>query len=155
MNNKIQIKRQIIEYFKGYIDNRIKFHNELMDKEQTVTNMYKEAMESKHDTFKEEAQLRRDSHAAKVEYYLRLLSELLLINPDTVCNEVTFGAIVILNNELNLFIFASVLEEDIMIVEKYYIPINLNFPLRQTVVGKKAGETFHFHGNEIKIEDIF
>lgn len=155
MNDKIQIKRQITEYFKRYINNQIRFHSELMNKEQAIANMYKGAMESRHDTFKEEAQSRRDSHAAKVDYYLRLLSDLQLINPDKVYDKVTFGAIVILDNELNLFIFASIIEDDIMIFGKYYTPISLNSPLGQAVSGKKAGDTFEFQGKLIKIDDIF
>ncbi len=152
--NKSEIKKALIEFCRNFIEEKIDFHSKMMDEEQKTANMYKGAMESRYDTFKEEAQARKDGHAKKVDYFLKLQSELLSFNTE-LSDMAKPGSVVLLDSGINFFIFAYIVEDDVEIEGILYTPISLNSPIGNLLAGKRKGEKFIFNGKEIEILDVF
>jgi hypothetical protein len=152
--NKSEIKKALIEFCRNFIEEKIDFHSKMMDEEQKTANMYKGAMESRYDTFKEEAQARKDGHAKKVDYFLKLQSELLSFNTE-LSDMAKPGSVVFLDSGINFFIFAYIVEDDVEIEGILYTPISLNSPIGNLLAGKRKGEKFIFNGKEIEILDVF
>lgn len=152
---KIEIKKTLFDFCRKFLEEKMKFHSDMMEEEQKIANMYKGAMESRYDTFKEEAQARKDGHAKKVEYFLKLQSELLSIIPNSINEEVRPGSVVILSSGVNFYIFAFITEDDIEVGDLEITPISLSSPIGSIIAGKKAGDTFRFNGKIVEISDVF
>lgn len=153
--DKIEIKKALYDFCRNFLEEKMKFHSDMMEEEQKIANMYKGAMESRYDTFKEEAQARKDGHAKKVEYFLKMQSELLSFNPNLLNYDVRPGSVVILSSGINFYIFAFITEDDIEIGGFEITPVSLSSPIGSLIAGKKAGDTFSFNGKEVEISDVF
>jgi len=153
--DKIEIKKALYDFCRNFLEEKMKFHSDMMEEEQKIANMYKGAMESRYDTFKEEAQARKDGHAKKVEYFLKLQSDLLSINPNLLNDDVRPGSVVMLSNVINFYIFAYITEDDVEIDGIEFTPVSLSSPIGSLIAGKKAGDTFSFNGKDVIISDVF
>jgi len=157
-----KIKEQLIVICKASINTRIAFLRSAIAKTQEEANEYKGAMESRYDTFKEEAQYLKGGYEKHLE---TALSELSLLNQISPINlgSVQFGAIVKTlyrgkNGEIinvNYFIAASISNEPIEVQNEKYICISPPSPLSRALKGKEIGDLFVFRDKEIEIIEIF
>lgn len=148
-----QIKWTLIEYCKSEIKLRIALNEKLMKEEQEIANQYKGAMESRYDTFKEEAQARKDGYAMQIDNLLKLNSVLFLIDIKTP-KKAELGA-VIETNRMNYFIFYFLFDEPVTLDKKDYCIISLESPIGIALQNKKINDKFIFNGQEYQIKNIY
>jgi len=152
MTNK-EIKWRLIEICKNEIKLRIALNEKFMKEEQEIANQYKGAMESRYDTFKEEAQARKDAYAMQIDKLLKLNSELFLIKIDNP-EEAEYGAVVE-TNRMNYFIFYFLFDEPLKIDKKDYCIISLESPIGIALKNKKRNDKFTLNGKEYQILNIY
>jgi transcription elongation GreA/GreB family factor len=150
---KEEIKNKLFETCEAEISRQIAFSEEQMSREQKTANMYKGAMESRYDTFKEEAQARKDMNAMTVERLLKQKS-ILMSSRNSKCQAATPGAVVETQGD-NYFILFYLFEDGIELNGKEYFVISLESPVGTALRNKKTGDKFHINGREIEINDIY
>lgn len=150
---KSEIKSELIKICRAEINRLLTFYEERMEEEQKTANMYKGAMESRYDTFKEEVQERKNMHAVKADNLLRIKS-VILSSDNNEFSSVIPGAVVETSFE-NYFILSFLFYEPIIIDGKEFYTISLDSPIGKAITGKRQGETIIFNGNEITINDIY
>ena len=150
-----EIRNKVIDVCRAHIEERMSFYLKLMNDEQLIANSYKGAMESRYDTFKEEAQARKDNMAKQVDLYMSLNSHLQTISQNNAEDKVKYGAIVKLNNGFYYFFFANIFDDSIVFEEYDVTPISFNSPLGNAMRDRSMGEAVTFNGKEIIIDEIF
>ncbi|MBI4994010.1 GreA/GreB family elongation factor [Candidatus Wolfebacteria bacterium] len=150
--DKIEIKKKIIEFAKIELKKKIDFLNKIIDDEQKESASHKGRMESRYDTFKEEAQMRRDAYKKQLFDTQNLL---LIINeiPLKINKSIQIGSIIETNEKI-YFISIGVLGP-IKINKQDYVLISPESPIGQILLQKKCGDEFEFRGKKIKIKNIF
>ncbi len=151
--DKSEIKREIIFLCKSEIEKKIELHTKAMQDAQDTANKYKGAMESRYDTFKEEAQQRRDSHARQIDISLKQKSILMNLNNQLKTN-VEFGSVIETEDTL-YFICFFITEDNLSVHGKELITLREDTPLGQILMGKKAGEAVKFNSQTINILDLY
>jgi hypothetical protein len=150
---KQEIKNKLIEICKSEIQEKIKMNEKMMNEEQKTANQYKGAMESRYDTFKEEAQARKDAYAMQIDKLLKLNSILLSINSKT--PEKAEPGAVIETDRMNYFIFFYLFDEPVTVGNQEFCIISLESPVGIALKNKKINGTFIFNGNEFRILNIY
>lgn len=109
-------------------------------------------MESRYDTFKEEAQAERDNFKKQ---RFNVQNSLLIINeiPVEIIDVIKLGAI-IETDKNNYFVSVGILDA-IEIDNKKYLLISLGSPIGQALLNKKSGDEVEFRNQKIKIKNIF
>jgi len=149
---KIEIKNKIIEFSKIELGEKIDFLNRAINDAQKEAASHKGRMESRYDTFREEAQAKRDAYKKQLFDTQKLLSVINEISPK-INKEIQIGSIVE-TNENNYFISVGILDK-IEINKQKYSPISPESPIGQILLQKKIGEEFEFRERKIKIKNIF
>lgn len=150
-----ELRNKVIDVCKSHIEERITFYLKMMNDEQKIANSYKGAMESRYDTFKEEAQARKDNMAKQADMFMSLNSHLQTISQNDAEDKVKYGAIVKLSNGFYYFFFANIFDDSIVFDDYDVTPISFNSPLGNALRDKKTGETITFSNKNLKIEEIF
>lgn len=150
---KKEIKAEIINACKSEIEKQISFNEKQSGEEQKTANLYKGAMSSRHDTFKEEAQARKEIFNAKIINLLKLKSELRLLSNKT-CDSVVMGAIVETTSD-NYFIFCYLFDDNLEIGGREYSTISIDSPIGKALADKKVNEKITFNQKEFVITDIY
>ncbi len=150
--NKIEIKKKLIEFSKLELEKKIDFLKNAIDNAQKESASHKGRMESRYDTFKEEAQAAVSSYKKQLFDVRQLLS---FVNemPFEITDKIKLGSI-IETNKSNYFISVGILNE-ISINKKKYKLISVGSPIGQIFLQKKSGDEFEFRGRKIKINNIF
>jgi hypothetical protein len=146
-------KNQIIELCKKELEKRILIQTEAMKDAQETANKYKGAMESRYDTFKEEAQQRRDSHAKQIDILIRQKSALLNIGKK-INTKAEFGAVVETESEIYFMCF-YLFDDEIIYEGKELLTLREDTPLGAAFKGKEKGESVDFNGNNHIIKEIY
>lgn len=152
--NKQEIKNKLIKICEKELIEEMKTHEQAMEEAQLEANYHKGAMESRYDTFKEEAQEKKNSHAKKVAEIARLLSSLSSIREIKNQDSVIFGSVVAAE-PISYFIFSFIFSKPVEVDGKLFLPLNLLSPLGQSLANKKRGDEVSFNGKKIKILDIY
>lgn len=150
--NQIEIKKKIIELLRLELENKTDFLNNAIDDAQKEAASHKGRMESRYDTFKEEAQTKRDVYKKQlldIQKSLSVLNEM----PIKITGAVQFGS-VIETNENNYFISIGALDA-VNVDGLKYLSVSPESPLGQILLNKKSGDGFDFRGRKIKIKSIF
>jgi len=150
--NQIEIKKKIIELSKLELEEKIDFLKNAINSAQKEAASHKGRMESRYDTFREEAQAKRDDYKKQLLYIQKSLSILNEI-PIEVVNMVQLGSI-IETSENSYFISIGILDT-INVDRQKYLLISPESPIGQMFLGKKSGDEFEFRGKKIKINNIF
>ena len=153
MMEKLKIKKTLLEICKSEIQNQMLQQKQAMDDAQEEANAHKGAMESRYDTFKEEAQRKKDAHAKQYHQLMILDSALGNVTLDE-HNEVKFGSVVE-TEETNYFLFAYIFNDLIELNNKKFLSINLMSPLGKAMNGKKKGDKIVFNKKESTIIDVY
>ena len=151
--DRIEVKKALIQECNAELDRRIKGTRKAMDDAQAEANEHKGAMESRYDTFKEEAQALRDGFARQLKDYLDAQGVLAQI-PIRLCNIVEPGAIVVLD-EIAYFLSMGGLTSKIVIEGMGYLAVNPASPIGKALLGKKRGDVVQFRDRKLAIRDIF
>jgi hypothetical protein len=83
---------------------------------------------------------------------IKILDQLLSIDPDVACNKVTYGALVLLPSG---WFYISTGMGKLVIDDQECFAISLDSPLGQELKGKKAGDSFKFQQREQVILNIY
>ncbi len=150
--NQIEIKKKIIEFIRLELEKRIDFLKKVIDDAQKEAAAHKGRMESRYDTFKEEAQARRDAYKKQLFNIQKSLS-IINVMPIKINRRYSVGS-VIETNENNYFISIGALDT-ININGQKYLSISPGSPIGQIFSQKKTGDEFEFRGRKIKIKNIF
>lgn len=153
MNEKILIKKKLIDECKRILQEEVYHTKKAMDEAQEEANSHKGAMESRYDTFKEEAQYKAGAYAKKLIQLNQQLTQLNLMKLE-LHNEVKLGSIII-TPEKKYFVIGYLSAEPINIDGESFNLISLSSPLGQKLFNKKAGDVVFLNNKEIKIEQIF
>lgn len=137
--DRTQIKKELINRCRQRLQEEMSLIQKTMDEAQDDANAHKGAMESRYDTFKEEAQAKKDAYSRQVVEVNKLISLLMTIDPSRGLSQVSVGAIVETEKEV-FFISANIFNEPIVVGETLYTLISLNSPIGQKMRGKKAGD---------------
>ena len=151
---KIKIKEILVNTCKKELEKQLGTLKQAMEDAQSEANQHIGAMESRYDSFKEEAQARVSGFAKQIFEKRQLYPDIVKINPKIINESVSHGAVVITDVE-NYFISAFILNDSINIDGDDYFPISLNSPLGLAMEGKKAGESIEISSDIIKITDVF
>lgn len=152
--NKTDIRKELLNICKKDLQKRMEMHEKAMEEAQSDANAHKGAMESRYDTFKEEAQDRKNAHAKHLDSIMNLYSKLISISDAEFMGKADIGAIVAFE-DINYFLFSYIFEDPILIDSKEYVPISLTSPLGNAIRGKSKGEDVYFNNMKLNILDIF
>ncbi|MEK7553209.1 MAG: GreA/GreB family elongation factor [Patescibacteria group bacterium] len=150
--NQIEIKKKIIELSILELEKKMDFLKKAVDGAQKEAAAHKGRMESRYDTFREEAHAKRDDYKKQL---FNIQEILFVINkiPIKITNIAQLGSIIEIN-ESNYFISVGILN-NIGVDGKKYKLISPESPIGQIFLGKKPGDEFEFRGKKIKINNIF
>ena len=123
----------------------------LMMRKKEATS-HKGRMESRYDTFREEAQAKRDDYKKQLFNIQELLSVINKI-PIKIINIAQLGSI-IETSENSYFISIGILDA-INVDGQKYLLISPESPIGQMFLGKKSRDEFEFRSRKIKIKNIF
>ena len=149
------MKKEVIGIYRSELERQANIYKESMEYEQATANEHVGAMESRYDTFKEEAQDRKSALAKQLSNVLSLLSLLFHIksNPS---HKVEFGSIVFTNEEHKaFFMFPNVLENDQNISDWRIQAISPSSPIgKNQFLNKQVGDEIEFLKRKYRITGI-
>jgi transcription elongation GreA/GreB family factor len=150
---KLKIKQSLVKISKSEIQRQMSIQKQAMDDAQEEANAHKGAMESRYDSFKEEAQRKKDGHAQQYHQLMKLDSALgnVLIEE---YDEVKFGSVVE-TEQTNYFMFAYIFDEPLEVDGKKYLSINMLSPLGKAMNGQKKGSKITFNNKELTIVEVY
>jgi|TARA_B100000315_G_scaffold254737_1_gene296442 transcription elongation GreA/GreB family factor len=151
---KIKIKEILVNTCKKELQNQLNELKKAMDDAQFEANQHKGAMESRYDSFKEEAQARVSGFAKQIDTKMRVVPEITKISTKALNNSVVHGSVVKTDVE-NYFFSAYIVDNPINIDGEDYLPISINSPLGINAEGKKVGDSVKIGDDVIKIRDVF
>ena len=157
----MKIKYKIIKKLKEHFLEQMKLYKKVMDDAQEEANYHKGAMESRYDTFKEEAQMLKDALGGQYNNTIEILNSIISYEKNIdlkSCNEVVkVGSIIEIDREGEVeyyFIFPKVPYQEIELGDKKYICINNETPFAKAILNKEIGELLEFNGMNIEIVEI-
>lgn len=154
MTNKIETKKTLIDLCKKKLVEQMAVLKKAMDEAQEEANAHKGAMESRYDTFKEEAQSKKDAYSRQLMEKVKVMSFIASINPFRILNKAEIGAIVVTEKN-SFFISYHIFNDPIVIHNVAYILINAGSPLGKSFQDKKKGDVVTTLQGEIRILDIY
>ncbi len=152
--DKLFLKKAIIDQFREILTGQMVEQEEAMAEAQKEANSHKGAMESRYDSFKEEAQDKKNAHAKHLYSLMQLQSQLNSIKLK-ICDEIEQGAIVE-TDVLNFFVIASISSDTIKYDNKEYRPISMLSPIGAQLRGKKKGDKIRMpNGKLLTLADVY
>lgn len=150
---RIDIKKQLLATCKEKIIEQIATNKKAMEEAQREANSHIGAMESRYDTFKQEAQALRDGYAMEIQKCMDMQK---IINniPLELTDTVHVGA-VIETDGMNYFVAAHLFSEPLMLDSKKYMSISYSSPVCQSLAKRKKGDQVVVNGRTILIKDIY
>jgi transcription elongation GreA/GreB family factor len=148
------IKKELIRLCQEVLERDIKILNEAVDQAQEEANQHKGAMQSRYDTFKEEAQAKKNAYLRQLDEKGKILSIIKNIDAEKKPDKAELGAIV-MTSVGNFFLSAYIFDDPVGVLKKKYLPISTASPIGQLLLNKKRGEELAFNNRPLKILDIF
>jgi hypothetical protein len=131
----LQIKKQLLELVKKILHRKISDFKKAMDSAQHDANQHKGAMESRYDTFKEEAQALRDGFALQLQRTSDTLAAIEQIELKR-STGVDSGAIIVTSEE-SYFVSTGLIDEPLEVNGVQYECVSPTAPVIQKL--RKAG----------------
>ncbi len=150
---RIEIKERLLAICKEKLNEQIARNKKAMDEAQKEANSHIGAMDSRYDTFKQEAQALRDGYAVEIQKCLdtqKILDHIPLELTDTV----HVGS-VIETDGINYFVAAHLFTEPLILDSKKFMSISYSSPLCQSLAKGKKGEQVLLNSRTIIIKDIY
>ena len=150
---KTQIKEELLEECREFIQQRIDVSQKAMDNAQdSANNETKSSAGDKFETGRAMMQMEVDKNARQLSEASRVKLLLDMVNPEMIYDKVRFGSVV-KTDLANYFIAISagrIIVEDV----KYYA-ISPQAPLAIAMLQKKVGDTISFNEKPLKILEVF
>ena len=150
---KTQIKEELLEECREFIQQRIDVSQKAMDNAQdSANNETKSSAGDKFETGRAMMQMEVDKNARQLSEASRVKLLLDMVNPEMIYDKVRFGSVV-KTDLANYFIAISagrIIVEDV----KYYA-ISPQAPLAIEMLQKKVGDTISFNEKPLKILEVF
>ena len=154
MLSNVEIKEGLLKICKEELNKQLHSLINAMDVAQGEANEHIGAMESRYDSFKEEAQQRVSGFARQIDEKKGQLPLLSSINPSTVSDKVQHGSIVKTIGR-NYFFSAYIFTDPVEVGGELYFPVGIDSPIGNHFVGKSAGDTVTFNENSIELISVF
>jgi len=154
-------KKKILEVLIADYKDKLERYKKSMEEAQQEANYHKGAMESRYDTFKEEAQMLKEGFAKQfneTNEILKILQSYKMNVIDKKFNKVLPGAIVkcIINDkdEKNFFIIKGIHFNEYNINDVYITTLNSDAPLAKKLLNLEEGDEIEFNNDLLEIEEI-
>jgi len=153
IENKKQFKKSLLDQCKSVLTQRIQAAKNAMDQAQESANSEdKSSAGDKYETSRAMGQLEAGMNARQLDEALRDLAFLNSLDPETIFNSVQTGSIV----ETEKFLYFMSIGLGTMTVNNFQVVfLSPASPVAKMMEGKKAGESFSFNQNAVKILDVF
>lgn len=152
--DKNEIRMELLRLCKKCIDDDIKLLEVTINEAQEEANFHKGAMQSRYDTFKEEAQAKKDAYIRQLHEKNKIMVLLNSIHNMSNYEKVVPGAIVETTLS-NYFIVAYIFDKPVKINDKSFLPISIASPLGRSLQNKVKGDNIIFNNKIFMIEDIY
>jgi len=149
--NKLEIKKKYFDACLHHQNQIIENLKELMNDSQQSANDYG-MPKDRYDSYRMQLLHKRDMYGQQLEKALEELTILKKVDISKEYNDVSFGAIVI-TDEQKLFISISL--GKIEIEGETFYAVSVKVPFYDVIKGKKKGNTIDFRGKLYKILDVF
>lgn len=153
MNEKIELKKQLLKKCIELLEKEIMETKKAMDEAQEEANSHKGAMESRYDTFKEEAQYKAGAYGKKLLQLKQQLNQILLIKPN-IHTTAQLGSVVEVD-DVKYFMVGYLGPEPIKIDNESFLPISISSPAGKSFLNKKAGDIISINNKQIKIKNVY
>jgi len=154
-------KKKILEVIIADYKDKLERYKRSMEEAQQEANYHKGAMESRYDTFKEEAQMLKEGFAKQfneTNEVLKILQSYKMNIIDKKFNKALPGAIVkcIVNDkdERNFFIIKRVHFNEYNINDICITTLNSDAPLAKKLLNLEEGDEIEFNNDLLEIEEI-
>jgi transcription elongation GreA/GreB family factor len=148
MSLKETIHLHCLEQVRDRISN---IETAIKDAQEAANEETKSSVGDKHETGRSMMQLETEKLHAQLELALRDQQKLSQISPNTRCQVVSDGALVITNN-MNLYF--SISSGRMTVEGKEYVSLSIQSPLGEAARGLKSGDSFQFRGRGYEILGI-
>ncbi|MFD2563391.1 3-oxoacyl-ACP synthase [Aquimarina rubra] len=146
------LKEELYNHCKQFVQNRLnRIEDRIANIQDSLTSETKSTAGDKHETGRAMLQLEREKAGAQLSEAQKLQEVLSKIDISTNSEVIRLGSIIETSNA-NYFLSISVGE--ITSNKKTYFAIAANTPIGKLLLGKKAGDCFSFHGNQITINRV-
>ena len=149
-----EIRNELLSLCKRSIKEDIKLLELTIKEAQKEANYHKGAMQSRYDTFKEEAQAKKDAYLRQFQEKNKIMVLLNSIHKSGNYTKIIPGAIVE-TTLLNYFISAYIFDKPVNLDNKFFLPISIASPLGRALHNKIKGDKIIFNNNTIIIKDIY
>jgi len=153
-------KKKLLELIIEDYENKLQQYQKAMDDAQKEANFHKGAMESRYDTFKEEALMLKEGLAKQfkeVQEVLKILSSYKFNILNKKYNKVLPGSIVrclIDDEEKYFFIIKNIMLDEYKIDNKIITTLNSDAPLAKKMLNLEEGDEFEFNNSFVEILEI-
>jgi transcription elongation GreA/GreB family factor len=151
MNEKIEIKRALVEKCREILEQNSRNAKYEMEEHQRMANEYGPPKD-RYDSFRMQMLRKKDMFAVQ---YQKALDDLLIIEKidfTEIKKEVSFGAVVVTDKQK---LFISLGLGKILINNETYYAVSPQVPIVKELLGKKEGDKVNFNGSVIIIKSIF
>jgi transcription elongation GreA/GreB family factor len=149
----MRVKSELRESVIAQLRAKLEASKKAMDTAQADANRYKGAMESRYDTFKEEAQALRNGFALQIQRTAEVLAQMeqIVVKKSDV---VVLGAVVITTCG-SMFVSTGLVDRAQDAKGESYDCVGSNAPLAQRLHGKRVGDSAEVDGKQVKIVKVF
>lgn len=151
--NYAEFKRKINTHCLEIVGDRLStIDNNMAALMEAKRNETKSSAGDKYETGMAMLQNEEELYGRQREATVKILDQLLSIDPDAVCITITYGALVLL--PLGWFYISTGMGK-LTVEGQECFAISLDSPLGQVLKGKKAGDSFNFQQREQVILNIY
>lgn len=147
------LKQQAYHHCLQYIEERIEAARLAMEAAQKSANEEtKSSAGDKYETGRAMAQLERDKHAVQLAEAMKLKNTLESINPEQNTETAKLGSLVITNSGI---FYLSISAGKMQVNSLEIFAVAPAAPMGQVLLGKKAGDSFAFRGQNMLVEKVY
>ena len=148
----LQIKKQLVDLVIERLKRKLDLLNRGKNQAQADANEHVGAMESRYDTFKEEAQTLVNGFAMQIQKTLNVLASIQQLSLK-ISSVIEIGS-VILTDGGAFFVSTGLIEEPLEVEGTKYECVNLGAPIVQKIKSAKNAEA-EIGGRKIKVLEVF
>lgn len=146
------LREQLIDYCRDYVENRLtRLRASIKDLENDLSNETKSSAGDKYETSREMINAEIDNLGKQLQQYQKLKGIIQLAENRKPSENIQLGSVV-KTSQANYFLLIPVGE--IKIDNQKLYGIGINSPIGKLILGKSAGERFHFQEQDIEIEKV-
>lgn len=153
MEITIDFKTQLFEHCKAEVEKRINtFTSAMIDAQESANSEDKSSAGDKYETGRAMSHIARDMHAKQLQAAQADLSNLMQINPTTICTKAQKGALILTSNQQLVFIATSIGLIDFE--GKKVAVVSQAAPIAQALLNKTQGDEVVIAGKKVTLQNI-